>query len=515
MEGIPEQEFETPRNSLSMFRVNKLKVLEKTILELNERIKKLENYCSYLIEENKVLKSELEQPLQNNSPAIVDEEVAEETGWILQKSRKSKNKKRRASTSPVVAKQPTKKQSNTNNKKSLSELSTLTVTSDKNLAPTSPLQNKHDSCENNSIENIEYNTDEEELAAETNWIVQRNKKKSKNKNQIAFSSPLAEVESIASQDKQPINKRLPPPIVVSGIKCYKDMYSMLKDISKEEISLKLINNDVFKIFPNNGEDYRKITKQFNELKLPWYSFEIKENRPIKVVVKNLHHSCDTNEIIEDLKDQGLKPISAENKLKWKSKEPLDIFILSFESSEDIKRIYNIKSILNCIVKVEPIKKSRLILQCKNCQLYGHTKNFCSKPPRCVKCAGKHKTMECTKPSSQKPKCYNCGESHPASYRGCVVAKELQKLKDKSKRFDTQSINRTPKNLSVAKAKTPQRQQKWNSFSNVLKKKPDLTYSSNTDNENLLSEILKTLKTQEKFQQNIELRLSQLERAINN
>jgi hypothetical protein len=32
--------------------------------------------------------------------------------------------------------------------------------------------------------------------------------------------------------------------------------------------------------------------------------------------------------------------------------------------------------------------------------------------------------------TQNPKCVNCGEGHPANYRGCIVAKELQKIKNK-------------------------------------------------------------------------------------
>lgn len=106
-----------------------------------------------------------------------------------------------------------------------------------------------------------------------------------------------------------------------------------------------------------------------------------------------------------------------------------MFYLSFDPSEDINKIYSIKTILSCVVKIEPINKAIKVPQCKNCQSYGHTKNYCSKAPRCVKCAGRHESSSCTKPENILPKCANCGESHPASYRGCVVAKELQKIRN--------------------------------------------------------------------------------------
>lgn len=80
-----------------------------------------------------------------------------------------------------------------------------------------------------------------------------------------------------------------------------------------------------------------------------------------------------------------------------------------------------------VVKAEPLKKNtKIVSQCKRCQGYNHTQAYCRKEPRCVKCAGKHFTRNCNISRQTTPKCINCGGSHPANYRGCEVAKELQK-----------------------------------------------------------------------------------------
>lgn len=147
------------------------------------------------------------------------------------------------------------------------------------------------------------------------------------------------------------------------------------------------------------------------------------------MIKKLHHSCDPLEIIADIKMQGLKVINVIPKLKRNTKEPLDMFLVSFEHTEDVNKIYNLKAIMNGIIKVEPVRKSNLIPQCKNCQSFEHTKNFCRRLPRCVKCAGDHSTTECRKPPEAKPKCCNCGLEHPASYRGCQVARKLQQKRN--------------------------------------------------------------------------------------
>ena len=52
-------------------------------------------------------------------------------------------------------------------------------------------------------------------------------------------------------------------------------------------------------------------------------------------------------------------------------------------------------------------------------------NYGNKQLRCVKCTRKQNMLECNRKINQ-PKCSNCYGPHPATYRNCIVAKELQK-----------------------------------------------------------------------------------------
>ena len=84
------------------------------------------------------------------------------------------------------------------------------------------------------------------------------------------------------------------------------------------------------------------------------------------------------------------------------------------------------------MSVENPHKSRSIPQCLNCQLYGHTKNVCTKTPVCVKCAGKHSTSDCQHHHTDSIKCALCGEQHTANYKGCPIYKALRAKKFPSK-----------------------------------------------------------------------------------
>jgi hypothetical protein len=113
-------------------------------------------------------------------------------------------------------------------------------------------------------------------------------------------------------------------------------------------------------------------------------------------------------------------------------------MLTFETTENIQKIHKITGILNMRVRIEAIKKaSTKIPQCKKCQGYNHTQRYCGREPRCVKCAGKHPTELCTLKKDETPKCVNCNGHHPASYRGCEVAKHLQKIRNQARKIPQQ------------------------------------------------------------------------------
>ena len=174
------------------------------------------------------------------------------------------------------------------------------------------------------------------------------------------------------------------------------------------------------------------------------------------MIKDLHHSINPVDIIKDLNQNGLKAKNATNKQKWLTAEqkkdrralglkevvPLDMFIVSFDRETDIDKIYNIKTVMSSKVKIEPMRKNKTIPQCKRCQDYGHTQNFCAKTPRCVKCGKQHLTFDCHKPLNSQPKCVHCGENHPANYRGCEVYKDLMKHRNNSAKTQTQLVQQT-------------------------------------------------------------------------
>lgn len=62
-------------------------------------------------------------------------------------------------------------------------------------------------------------------------------------------------------------------------------------------------------------------------------------------------------------------------------------------------------------------KDRFLARCGYCQAYGHNYGACSRPPRCGKCAGRHRTRYC---KSQHEKCALCDGCHASNSSTCPV-----------------------------------------------------------------------------------------------
>ena len=64
-----------------------------------------------------------------------------------------------------------------------------------------------------------------------------------------------------------------------------------KDIRKEEYKLKISSNRV-KIVPTNTNAYRKLTKLLKTPNANFHTYQLKQERLFRVVLRNIHHSAD-------------------------------------------------------------------------------------------------------------------------------------------------------------------------------------------------------------------------------
>ena len=84
--------------------------------------------------------------------------------------------------------------------------------------------------------------------------------------------------------------------------------------------------------------------------------------------------------------------------------------------------------LNCpitsiIYRVEEFRTPISVLQCCNCQNFGHSAKLCGSKTKCLICVESHHHKGCPNKEKKRPKCANCEGPRVASYKGCPAYKK--------------------------------------------------------------------------------------------
>lgn len=229
------------------------------------------------------------------------------------------------------------------------------------------------------------------------------------------------VEEVTKVESEP----KPPPIFLPDVGDINKMVTNIsKIISNSEFSYKSLRDGQVRLVIKTVESYRKVVKHLETSKKSFHTFQLKPERAYRAVIKGLHHSTQISDIKAYLLSFGHQVRSVRNVISRVTKNPLPMFFVDLDPNPNNKDIFNIRSFDNAIIEVEAPKKFDDIVQCFRCQEYGHTKSYCRRPFRCVKCGLDHSTKECTKTPNTPPKCVHCLLNHTASYKGCKIYQNL-------------------------------------------------------------------------------------------
>lgn len=295
------------------------------------------------------------------------------------------------------------------------------------------------------------------------------------------------------QNTNNINEPKPPPIIIPNVSNIKLMTTkLLSIISKDDFSYKSLRDGQIRLMIKSIDSYRKVVKYLDEKNINYHTYQVKQERAYRVVIKGVHFSTPVDDLKIEIESYGHEVRNIINAKSRINKQPLSMFFVDLEPKANNKDVYNIRAIDNVIVNVETPKKVEDLVQCHRCQMFGHTKSFCRNPFRCVKCGLSHSTLECTKSKEMPPQCVHCLEHHTASYRGCKIYKELvMKRKNNQSNFRTQRqsyafnsnnphVDSNQNHFSYAEAvrhnPTQQSADPFKNIENLLQKQIELTNS---------------------------------------
>jgi len=245
---------------------------------------------------------------------------------------------------------------------------------------------------------------------------------------LAQSNDVVQMETDTSSNIPQTKLPLPPPIFIkTDIIQFNLFCESIKQLTQPDGFLCKSSVNGLKLNTYTTDSYRKTVKFLKEKKVNFHTYQLKDEKSYRVVIRHLHHSTPVDAIKEELNSKGFTVRNIINVLHYQTKKPLPFFFVDLEPSPSNKDIFTIDTLYYTKIKIEEPRPRRNLIQCTRCQSYGHTQAYCNHQPRCVKCGDNHLSSECKKDKDSPANCALCTQPHPANYRGCQVHKDLQKF----------------------------------------------------------------------------------------
>ncbi|GFR23855.1 nucleic-acid-binding protein from transposon X-element [Trichonephila clavata] len=241
-------------------------------------------------------------------------------------------------------------------------------------------------------------------------------------NSMDTTDPIEGTSTDVEQPAAPQKKFHVPPITIDNVNNQAALLKHLQQITKLKLEAKLIGTK-FRIFPQTPYAYSLIRRYISENHLEGYTYMLPQDKKLRAVIRGLPIDMPPMEIISDLDRQGFRVDECHNMSNRRTGAPMPLFMISMASTDFHKSIFRTVSVIGYVkVIVEILRKKYGPPQCFRCQGFFHSSKFCTRTPRCVKCAGNHLAKECEKPFGDAPKCCLCGGNTPQI---SLVARRIQ------------------------------------------------------------------------------------------
>ncbi|GFW61233.1 nucleic-acid-binding protein from transposon X-element, partial [Trichonephila clavipes] len=208
------------------------------------------------------------------------------------------------------------------------------------------------------------------------------------------------------------NPRIPP-FFVSPKGDWRQLVALAKLINpsfQSQTSGRFLNVTV-----GDEVDYRNLSHWLEQTGVEFKSFMLKQDRPVKVVIRGLPSNTEPEDIKTEIEAEGFKVAKISQIKNYRTKTPMPLFYLQIENGADAQKIFDFTELFGTRIKVKPFDRGKKINPCWRCQGWFHSSEVCHLPPRCVRCAGPHLAKDCTLSFDEPMKCTNCSGEHAANW----------------------------------------------------------------------------------------------------
>ncbi|GBM20493.1 hypothetical protein AVEN_61039-1 [Araneus ventricosus] len=228
-----------------------------------------------------------------------------------------------------------------------------------------------------------------------------------NKSEIEISNKFQHLMDVEDQEKLTEQPKIFVPTI--NLKLTSDYNLTLQEISRNHPeTTNKYDRGYIKITPNSLNDREKILEYLNKSEKENVLSEAPDDRPIKIVIKDLPPDYSKENISDELANLKFKVVRINQLRNFRLKTLLPIFLVELAKTPNVNDIYKIDKLNFFKIKIEPYRKKNRSTMCYNCSEFYHSARNCRCKPRCIKCNGSHETRNCNiKEKIENLTCINC------------------------------------------------------------------------------------------------------------
>ena len=265
----------------------------------------------------------------------------------------------------------------------------------------------------------------------------------KHKKHKVISSPTLPALQKPSSSQHPPETPVPPrpsfkntiPVIISGvddkIKTWRQLMGELREYypSLKVSSIKVLPKSNFVIVGDSLQDVTILQSETKmkaalgqkvRISLP-KAYQLNKAPTKSLVVKGVPTDITVSEFKEFLDLNKISYAKAEQLKSQKDSRVLPMFQLEITDPAEAEALLSQNlacNVTRIVYRVEEFRAPVLVMQCYNCQCFGHSAKTCRSKQKCLLCGENHSHKGCPSRESRKPTCANCNGPHVASYKGC-------------------------------------------------------------------------------------------------
>ena len=156
------------------------------------------------------------------------------------------------------------------------------------------------------------------------------------------------------------------------------------------------------------------------------AFQTSKAQNKRLAIKGVPTDITETEFKEFLDPNKINYAKAERLKSKKDDRVLPIFQLDINDPDEAETLISQNlacNVTGIVYKVEEFRAPISVMQCYNCQCFGHSDKTCRSKQKCLICGENHSHKGCPSRESREPTCANCNGPHVASYKGCPEYKK--------------------------------------------------------------------------------------------